>query len=128
MKRLLIIGALALALTGCAATGPIDMAQPSVCQPVEVKVPIPIPPAAPPTVVRPSLPINNLKKNDSPAKVAKAYKATVKALEGYSAELELIIDGYRVKSAVPTPNLPTVEEAPRPALPASDASATQVTK
>lgn len=65
-------------------------------EPIEVKVPVSDCPI-PKEVLRPALPIDNLKTGDEadPGKVAIAYAATVKALLGYAKELEQILDGYR---------------------------------
>lgn len=123
MKQLIIVAALAVALTGCSTMANVaSHITPSKCDPVYVKVPVPVNPPAPPLVQRPALAINQLSTGDekNPAKVAKAYKATVKSLEGYASQLEIILAGYRNASVQPT--IPTVEEVPR-TQPASAASA-----
>lgn len=120
MKRLIIIALLTIALSACGSlaqhTGSIV---PSKGDAVLVKVPVPIAPPAPPVVARPALAIEQLRKGDekNPAKVVKAYKATVKSLEGYSEQLEIILDGYRKASIQPI--IPTVEEVARPAAASS---------
>jgi hypothetical protein len=124
MKYLIIAAVLAIALTGCGSmasvTGHIT---PSKCDATIVKVPVPINPPAPPVVQRPALAIYQLSAGDekNPAKVAKAYKASVKSLQGYATQLEIILNGYRNASVQPT--IPTVEEVARPvaasAVPAS---------
>lgn len=123
MKQLIIAAALALALTGCGTVaGVTSHITPSKCDPVYVKIPVPINPPQPPVVQRPVLAIYQLSSADSknPAKVAKAYKATVKSLQGYSSQLEIILNGYRQANV--QPSIPTVEEVPR-ATPAVAASA-----
>lgn len=51
---------------------------------------------APPTITRPHLPIDDLTEEDkkNPDKVAKAYKATVKVLQGYGIQLETALKKY----------------------------------
>lgn len=84
MKKLIML-LLVLSLGGCTAfTKSV------------VRVPVSDCPV-PKEVVRPTLPIDNLKPGDEadPGKVAVAYAATVKALMGYVLELEQVLDGYR---------------------------------
>lgn len=96
MRMLLILVPIILVLTGCTGN--------TRSEPIEVKVPVSDCPT-PKEVLRPALPIDNLKAGDEadPGKVAVAYAATVKALLGYARELEQILDGYR---KVPTPAPP----------------------
>jgi hypothetical protein len=67
---------------------------------VEVKVPVVTPIPEPKATVRPQLMIYHLGPGDenSPGKVLKYYKASVKQLQGYTLELEAIIEGYRQAS------------------------------
>lgn len=122
MKHLIIAAVLALTLTGCGTVaGVTGHITPSKCDPVYVKVPVPINPPQPPVVQRPALAIYQLSSADSknPAKVAKAYKATIKSLQGYASQLEIILNGYRNANIQPT--IPTVEEVARPAATAASA-------
>ena len=65
----------------------------------EVDVPIIVRPPSPPVLTRPELPVYDLREEDieQPGVVVQRYRATVKALLGYTAELEAIINGYRYK-------------------------------
>lgn len=91
---------LSLLLAGCACKPEIVERTTT----VEVKVPVPVPVPAPPDTIRPELWIYQLTDEDAknPGKVVQYYKATVKQLQGYSQELETIIDGYRKASKEPS--------------------------
>ena len=67
---------------------------------VEVKVPVVTPIPEPKVTVRPELMIYHLGPGDekAPGKVIKYYKASIKQLQGYTLELEAVIDGYRQAS------------------------------
>ena len=54
----------------------------------------------PPEVKRPALPILNMtpEQEKQPGEVAKNYKATVKALQGYAVELEKVMKQYKESS------------------------------
>ena len=82
MKRLGLIMVVALTLCGCAHTTPA---------PVIITAPCP----SPPIVTRPHLPAADLTANSSPADVMRALIASQQLLQGYAAELETILDGYR---------------------------------
>lgn len=56
---------------------------------------VPVPPAEPPIVVRPSLDTDYLKQGDDAGTVLKAHRVTIIKLQGYAKELETILDGYR---------------------------------
>lgn len=101
---LLCVGSL---LGACATTAP-NLTIPSKCDPVIVKVPVPTAPPAPPIVSRPALAIDTLTPADAKnyGKVAKAYKASIVSLEGYSQQLEIILDSYRTPMVT---NIPVVE-------------------
>ena len=49
----------------------------------------------PPQVTRPELDVDNLKEGDGPDRVIQAHRVSIKKLQGYSIELETIINGYR---------------------------------
>lgn len=63
----------------------------------EVKVPVVEECPTPPNLEKPDLIIDTLTNQDTndPGKVSKAYKATVKQLQGYIEQLESILDAYR---------------------------------
>jgi hypothetical protein len=75
----IIIIALAVCLSGCASTQPLQVTAP--CP----KVVIPI---------EPHYPIQDLKPGSSPPTVAKAYVATVQMQHDYIEELRHILRGY----------------------------------
>ncbi len=54
-----------------------------------------VPCPEPPVVVRPELPIKQLKPEDSVNKERVLWVATVEVLDGYCTELEKLLDGYR---------------------------------
>ncbi|RJP17895.1 MAG: hypothetical protein C4529_13880 [Deltaproteobacteria bacterium] len=83
MKTLAAIAVLCLLAMGCAHAPP------------SVEVPVAVPCPAPPRVVRPHLPISDLRPTDSPDNVVRAYAASVETLIGYARELETILSGYR---------------------------------
>ena len=87
MKRLLILCAL---LCGCAAQEP-------------TLIPVPVPTTSPPVTERPRWPIADLKGTENYGEIIKAYGASLKAERGYSATLEIIINGYRGDATVPDP-------------------------
>jgi len=87
------------------------------CDPMRVKtevvyvdkaVPIEVPP--PPTVERPKLVVWELtpEQEQDIGELVKAYKISIKQLQGYAEQLERILDGYRKKSDV-APLNPTSE-------------------
>lgn len=86
MKRLVLI--LTVMISACASTG--------IKQPDVVKVPVLFCPA-PSEYHRPDMPIEQMTDNQkqSPGEVAKRYKATIKALQGYISELETQLDNYK---------------------------------
>ena len=84
MKRFLLFLPL---LAGCTSE--------PVIRTVEVRVPVAAECPAPPSLVRPALPLADITADSSPADVLRAYAATVEALMGYSLELEGVLDGYR---------------------------------
>ncbi|HEX7121859.1 MAG TPA: hypothetical protein VF178_05755, partial [Gemmatimonadaceae bacterium] len=61
-------------------------------------VPVALPCPPPPATARPALPIADLKPGDPPDRVVKAYAATVRVLQGYAAELEQLLEGYRERA------------------------------
>lgn len=77
------------ALSGCASDPIVST------RTVEVQVPVAVECPAPPTLARPSLPIKGLTPQSDPADVVRAYVTSVEALQGYSIELETVLDGYR---------------------------------
>lgn len=89
MKSIFLLLA-TVALFGCADTVRIKS------DTQEVFVPIIYCPE-PPEIKRPALPIHNMtpEQEKQPGEVAKNYKATVKALQGYSVELEKVMRQYR---------------------------------
>ena len=95
MKYLLAAIIVSLSLQGCVwnNTTPIKT------DVVYVDKLVPVEAAQPPITPRPVLPIEQLTETQKAdeGEVAKAYKATVKALEGYATQLEIIIEGYRKK-------------------------------
>lgn len=95
VRRILLITLIAL-VSGCAQLGIKD--PDLVVQ--ESLVPILYCPA-PPKIERPALPIETLTDvdNQNPGLVAKKYKATIKALQGYSVELEEILKSYDESAA-----------------------------
>jgi len=90
LTTLALLGA--LALTGCKCPTPTP-----VIQTVTVKVPVMEPYPEPPVTQRPNLLVYQLTADDATDtdKIVKYYKATIKQLQGYSMQLETIIDGYR---------------------------------
>lgn len=98
MTRFAILATTAI-LAGCCTTlPPIERTTT-----VEVKVPVSVPIPAPKEVVRPSLMISQLTAADktNPGKVIQYYQASIKQLQGYAAELEAVIDGYRPAKTAP---------------------------
>ena len=89
-RVLLVALALALALGACRTARP-----PAVVETVEVAVPVPAECPAPPSVARPALPIGALRPGSEPADVARAYVATIVALQTYAAEIERLLAAYR---------------------------------
>lgn len=87
MKRFLLFLPL---LAGCTSE--------PVIRTVEVRVPVAAECPAPPSLVRPALPIADLTPESQPADVLRAYAASIEALMGYSQELETVLDGYRKTS------------------------------
>jgi len=73
---------------------------------VEVRVPVAAECPAPPSLVRPALPIADLTPESQPADVLRAYAATVEALMGYSLELEELLAGYRATGNANTGDKP----------------------
>ena len=51
----------------------------------------------PPQVTRPELDVDNLKEGDGPDVVIQAHRVSIRKLQGYSMQLETILDGYRTK-------------------------------
>ena len=49
----------------------------------------------PPLVTRPDLEVQYLKEGDGPDRVIEAHRTTIKQLQGYSVELETILQGYK---------------------------------
>lgn len=49
----------------------------------------------PPALTRPELDVDNLKPGDTPDVVIQAHRVSIKKLQGYSMQLETIINGYR---------------------------------
>jgi len=89
MERLIII-AMIILLSGCGST-PIKFTT----EVKEIYVPVIYSPA-PPVIERPELPIHQMSEEElkQDGIVAKYYKATVKALIGYSRELEKALAGF----------------------------------
>ncbi len=83
MRTTAAIAVLCLLAFGCAHAPPA------------VEIPVAVPCQAPPQVVRPHLPISDLRAADSPDNVVRAYAVSVEALIGYAKELETILSGYR---------------------------------
>ena len=92
MNKLLILILTSSLITGCTTLGSTPK-----CEPVIVQVPVVIAPPSPPVVVRPKLPIEELNSSSDNSVVAKSYAASIKSLQGYTAYLESLLDGYRVK-------------------------------
>lgn len=90
VTKLTFILLASLTLIGCTETVKIKS------DTQEVFVPIIYCPE-PPDVKRPALPILNMtpEQEKQPGEVAKSYKATVKALQGYAVELEKVMRQYR---------------------------------
>lgn len=86
LKIFVLVGVL---LTGC-ASGPT----PIKCETQIVKVPVVVPPPAPPTIVSPHLPITDLTNKSPPGDTAVAYKATVVLLENVIKQYELVLQKY----------------------------------
>ena len=89
MKSLLLLPV--ILLVGCTANPPKVITQ-------EVKVPVFECPANHKNIVRPTRPplaIENIQPSTSDGEVVKAYKATIKQLQGYSKQLEIGFDAYR---------------------------------
>ena len=76
-------------LAGCASAPIVST------RTVEVQVPVAVECPAPPHLARPSLPIKGLSAQSDPADVARAYVTSIESLQGYSLELETVLDGYR---------------------------------
>jgi hypothetical protein len=95
MKQYALI--LAVLLTGCASVGGGQNVVPTRVDTVEVKVQVMVPIPAPPVTARPALVIFDLKEADKkdPGKVALAYQATIKQLQGYALQLETVVESYR---------------------------------
>lgn len=72
-----------LALSGCASQPPV------------VSMPVPVKVTPPPILSRPALPIATLPANAGVGAQIGAWAATVEILQGYAAELEVLLDGYR---------------------------------
>lgn len=88
---------IALVLSGCASTKTAPVVR---VETIEVKVPVMTPIPAPPAMARPALAIYSLTEKDKqdPGRVALLYQATVKQLQGYTLQLEAVVEGYRVMS------------------------------
>lgn len=80
-----------LAMVGCATT--------ITTKTIPVAVPILYSPA-PPVVVRPALPIDNITENTAAGDVVKDYAASIQVLLGYSHQLETIVGQYKTISDV----------------------------
>lgn len=94
VKSLIVALVASVALSGCSLFSPkIKTDVQKVLIPV-VSIPMP------PEMERPELPIDNMSQEqiDSDGEVVKHYKATVKVLQNYINELELVIENYRVQS------------------------------
>ncbi len=65
------------------------------CAPKVVNVPTPVACPEPPAVSRPAWPIASLTGRETYGELLRAYGASLKAEEGYSTSLEIIINGYR---------------------------------
>jgi hypothetical protein len=52
---------------------------------------------APPFIERPELDVLNLKEDDTPDIVIQAHRITIKKLQKWGLEEEVILDGYRKK-------------------------------
>ena len=52
---------------------------------------------APPFIERPELEVLNLKEDDTPDVVIQAHRLTIKKLQKWGLEEEVILDGYRKK-------------------------------
>lgn len=63
---------------------------------VVADVPVAVPCMAPPPLARPLLPISLLPELPGPGDTARAMAASLALCLGYAAELEAILDGYRV--------------------------------
>ena len=99
MMRAALLLLLCLLLSGCVRTR-------TVTRTVSVDVPVYACPA-PPLLVRPALPIARLVPGDDPARVARAYAASIALLMGYSARLEALLSAYAdsdTTSYSPTPS------------------------
>lgn len=89
MGPLIVVGA-GLLLAGCCT--PREVVR---MQPVEVLVPVPVMPPAPPVLDRPRLDLAVLDSTSTQAEVVRAYVLTAYELQAYSLWLERIIESYR---------------------------------
>lgn len=64
-------------------------------KPIDVLVPVPLPPLPPPEIERPELPVSQLDSVANSADVVRAYAASLLLLKGYAIELERLLDAYR---------------------------------
>lgn len=103
-SKLIVIGGIALLLTGCAFDQQVVYKN--------VEVPVLYCPM-PPDIVRPELPIGDLKPEDEkdPGLVGQKYKATVKMLEDHIKQLEEILQKYKdaSKNSSPVPKVSPVK-------------------
>lgn len=89
MRALAVMAALALGACAHKPQGTTSL------ETLRVQVPVMVRPPAAPLIVRPHLPLADLKPNASPDEVMRAYVATIRALTGYALELETILDTYK---------------------------------
>lgn len=85
-----LVAGLGLLLAGCCTPREVMRVQP-----VEVLVPVPVMPPAPPVLDRPSLDVAALDSTSTHADVVRAYVLTAYELQAYSLWLERIIESYR---------------------------------
>lgn len=90
MSRAVPLIALVALLSGCLGTRTV-----TAVETVEVPVPVSVSCPVPPSTSRPALAIEALGAGASAADVARAYVATVVALQAYARRLELLLDAYR---------------------------------
>lgn len=88
-------------LIGLVLLGEIACVKKTPPNPIPEIVVIPCPP--PPKVNRPPLPILRVKPDDSITKERQLWIASLKALIGYSEQLEKLLEGYSERGQAGTP-------------------------
>lgn len=82
MARALLTVILLLTLTGCETFGKTKVEYITVCP-------------EPPFIERPELDVLHLREGDTPDTVIQSHRVTIKKLQKWGLEQEVILDGYR---------------------------------